>query len=150
MHVRNQENAKSLVEAAKLLVTGTVARSADEARKRGFLRREDVTVYHPDRLLTEAKRLAQTASPSRSPEWQAVGGPVLGMLERMQEELIKSGEITNHDCTVGDRIKSAIAKAESFEDALNKERLGFVELLKDGLTQTRIRHMIENGKPLRN
>jgi len=150
MHLRNQENAKSLVEAAKLLVTGTVARCADEARKRGFLRREDVTVYHPDRLIAEAKRLAQTALPSRLPEWQVVGGPVLGMLEHMQEELTKAGEITNHDCTVGDRIKAAIAKADSFEDALDRERQGFVELMKDGLTQTRIRYMIENGKPLRN
>ena len=150
MRLRNQDNAKSLVEAAKLMVLGTVARSADEARKRGFLRREDLTVYHPDRLYTEAKRLALLARPGGTPQWAQVAGPVAGMIERMQDELVKAGELTQHDCTIGDRIKAAIAKADSFEDSLAKERLGFVELMKDGLTQTRIRHMIENGKPLRN
>jgi 3-hydroxyacyl-CoA dehydrogenase len=150
MHVRNQESAKTLAEAAKLLLLGTVARNADEARKRGFLRREDVTVYHPDRLVTEAKRIAINAEPAGIPEWAVVAGPVTGMIERMQEELAKAGEITVHDCTIGDKIKHAIARADSFEDSLAKERAAFVELLKDGMTQTRIRHMIETGKPLRN
>ncbi len=150
MHVRHQENAKSLVEAAKMLVLGTIARNADEARKRGLLRREDHTIYHPDRLFMEAKRIALTAEPAGVPEWTVVAGPVLGMIERMQDELTKSGEMTAHDGVIGDRIKHAIAKAESFEDSLAKERAGFVDLLKDGMTQTRIRHMIETGKPLRN
>lgn len=150
MHARNQDTAKALVEAAKLITLGTVARNADEARRRGFLRKEDLTVYHPDRLLAEAKRAALTAQPAGIPEWKKVAGPVLGMIDAMQVELTKSGELTDHDCTIGDKIKAAIAKAESFEDSLAKERAGFIELLKEGLTQTRIRHMVENGKPLRN
>jgi 3-hydroxyacyl-CoA dehydrogenase len=150
MHARNQENAKTLVEAAKLITLGTVARNADEARKRGFLRKEDVTVYHPDRLFSEAKRHALNAEPAGVPEWRQVAGPVLGMIDGMQNDLAKAGELTPHDCTVGDKVKAAIAKATSFQDALDKERAGFVELLKEVLTQNRIRHMVENGKPLRN
>jgi 3-hydroxyacyl-CoA dehydrogenase len=150
MHTRHQENAKSLCEAAKLLTLGTIARNAEEARKCGFIRAEDPTIYHPDRLLAEAKRIALTAEPAGVPAWAMVTGPVLGMIERTQDELTKKGEITQHDCAIGDRIKHAIAKAESFEDSLAKERASFIELLKDGLTQNRIRHMVETGKPLRN
>ncbi len=150
MHTMHQGSAKALVEAAKSLVLGTITRSADEARKKGLVRETDVTVYHPDRLLTEAKRLALSASVVTLPAWAAVEGPVIGMIERFQEELFKSGELTEHDKTIGDKIKQAIAKAVSFEDALDKERAGFVDLLKDGLTQNRIKHMIDNGKPLRN
>lgn len=150
MRTRFQDSAKSLTDTAKLLMLGTVGRNADEARKRGFLRREDVTVYHPDRLVTEARRLALLASPAGTPAWAEVVGPLAGMIERMQAELTKTGEATEHDCTIGDRIKAVFAKATSYEDALARERAGFIELLKEGLTQTRIRYMIENGKPLRN
>jgi hypothetical protein len=36
------------------------------------------------------------------------------------------------------------------EDALAKERSEFIELCKKALTVTRIRHMLESGKPLKN
>lgn len=150
LRTRMQESAKTLVEAAKLAATGTVVRCADEARKKGYLRREDVTIYHPDRLYSEAKRLALTATPQGVPEWKPVVGPLLGMIERMQEELVKSGEMTQHDGVIGDRIKAAIAKSTSFEDALARERAGFVELVKEGMSQARLRHMVESGKQLRN
>ncbi len=150
MRTRMQESAKSLVECAKLVTTGTVVRNADEARKKGFLRREDVTVYHPDRLYSEAKRHALTAVPQGTPEWKPVVGPLLGMIEHMQEELTKAGEMTQHDGTIGDKIKAAIAKSNSFEDALDRERQGFIELVKDGLSQARLRYMVESGKQLRN
>jgi 3-hydroxyacyl-CoA dehydrogenase len=150
LRTRFQENAKTVVECAKLLVTGTVARNADEARKRGLLRREDPTVYHPDRLFTEAKRLALAAKPLGVPEWKPVVGPLLAMIERTQDELTKSGELTEHDGKIGDRIKFALAKSDSFEDALTKERAGFIELVKDTMSQARLRHMVESGKPLRN
>ena len=150
MHVWNQGSAKSLAESARHLTLGTIFRCADEARKRGYLRRDDVTVYHPDRLFTDARALATDVSAHGEPEWKTVAGPVVGMIEQMQAELTAKGELTRHDGLISDKIKSALAKADSFEDALARERSGFVELMQDGLTQTRIRHMVETGKPLSN
>jgi 3-hydroxyacyl-CoA dehydrogenase len=150
LRARFQESAKTIVDCAKLLSTGTVCRNADEARKKGLLRREDVTVYHPDRLYAEAKRIALTAVPLGLPEWKPVTGPVVAMIERSQDELTKSGELTAHDGKIGDRIKTVLAKADSFEDALAKERAAFVELAKDTMSQARLRHMVESGKQLRN
>ena len=150
MHVCNQGSAKSLAEAARHLTLGTIFRCADEARSRGFLRRDDVTVYHPDRLVTDARALATDVSAQGEPEWKTVAGPVAGMIEQMQAELTKKGELTGHDGLISDKIKAVLAKADSFEDALARERSGFVELMQEGLTQTRIRHMVETGRTLRN
>lgn len=150
MHLRNQDSAKTLTEAAKHLSLGTVARGADDARQKGFLRREDVTIYHPDRLITEAKKHALNTNAVGVPEWKSVAGPVLGMIEQMQAEQTKAGEMSSHDGLISDKIKAALVKSSSFEDALTKERSGFIELLKDGLTMARIKHMVETGKPLRN
>ncbi|HXH61793.1 MAG TPA: enoyl-CoA hydratase-related protein, partial [Fimbriimonadaceae bacterium] len=150
MHLRSQHNAKALAEATTLLVTGTVAANADEARKKGFLRESDVTVYHPDRLMTTAKALALRAEPTGERQWINVAGPVLGMVDRAVEELCKSGELTQHDCLIGEKIKSAMVKSTSREDSLERERKAFLELLKEGLSRTRMKHMVENGKPLRN
>ncbi len=147
---RFQTGAKGLVEAARILTLGTVSTNADEARRLGFLRREDVTVYHPDRLLSEAKALALTAVPIPERTWSEVGGPVSGMIDQMLDQLQASGEITDHDHYIGDQVKAVLAKATSFEDALDKERECFERLLEEGLTLARIRHMLETGKPLRN
>jgi len=149
-HVWNQGSAKSLAESARHLTLGTIFGCADEARKRGLLRRDDVTVYHPDRLIADARAVAADAPAQGEPEWKPVAGPVAGMIEQMQAELTAKGELTGHDGLISDKIKSALAKADSFEDALARERSGFVELMQDGLTQTRIRHMVETGKPLSN
>ncbi len=147
---RNSTGAKALVESAKVLALGTVSANADDARRYGFLRREDVTVYHPDMLFTEAKNLALKATPKPETGWTDVSGPITGMIEQAYSELQKVGEMTEHDVRVGDQIKQVLAKSTSFEDALARERNAFQVLLKEGLTVLRIRHMLETGKPLKN
>ena len=67
--LNNQSSAKRLSEVALNLALGAVAPTADHARVLGYLRATDVTVYHPDRLLYEAKRLAMTSMPSPRPVW---------------------------------------------------------------------------------
>ncbi|MBX3118914.1 MAG: enoyl-CoA hydratase/isomerase family protein [Fimbriimonadaceae bacterium] len=141
---------KSVAEAALRLSQGYTSANADEARAKGYLRPTDVTVYHPDRLLTEAKKLATTVKPIGSPEWLTLSGPLVGMIDQLQNEAKAKGEMSDHDEVIGDKMKAVFAKATSFEDALAVERAGFVDLCKQGLSQARIKHMIEIGKPLRN
>ncbi len=150
MRVYNQHSAKRLAEVGKTLTEGIISSSADHARSLGFLRQTDVTIYHPDRLLSEAKRLALIGDPSNRPTWHTPEGPLSGMIDREIEESRKQGLISDHDKTIGDKIRTIFAKAQSFEDALRLERSEFIDLCKKALSQARVHHMVETNKPLRN
>lgn len=150
MRLRHQTSAKDLVAAAQLLAQGTMSSNAQEARKLGYLRPTDVVCFHPDRLLEDARQAALTAEPERLPAWQDVVGPVAGMIDQALADLHKKGLLTDHDVTVCEQTKANLAKSESFEDALARERHAFRQLLNEGLTVARIRHTLETGKPLRN
>ncbi|MBS1721774.1 MAG: enoyl-CoA hydratase/isomerase family protein [Armatimonadetes bacterium] len=150
MRQRHGASAKSLTEAAKTLILATVSTNADDARKYGFLRRSDVTVYHPDRLWTEAKKLALSAVATPEDSWSQVAGPVGGMVDQAFVDLLKKGEITEHDHAIGEHIKHILVRSNTFEEALDRERAAFEALLVQGLTVSRIKHMLETGKPLRN
>jgi 3-hydroxyacyl-CoA dehydrogenase len=150
MRLRGQDNARKLAETAMLLTMGTVAPNADTARELGYLRHGDVTVYHPDRLIVEAKKLALTAEHHDLPQWARMEGPVGGMIDKLQDEAQGRGELTDYDTVIGDKIKAVFVKSSSYEDALNKEKEEFAELCGRPLTLARIKHMLENGKPLRN
>lgn len=150
MRLHNQSSTRRLTDAARSLVTGAISASADEARQLGYLRPEDVTCYHPDRLLSTAKRLALEVKRTPRPEWLVVEGPLNGVIEREIEGLQQRGTITEYDKTLADRIRFIMAKAASYENALQLERKDFVDLAFRAMSHARIRHMLENGKPLRN
>ena len=132
-----------------LLLAGTTAGNADQARKLGILRPTDRTVYHPDLLATEAKRLAMQAEATPPIEWNPVAGLFGGMMDQAVASQREKGDLTDHDLKIGSMIKQ-IFRAASYEDALRLEREEFVELCSKPHTQARIRHMLDTGKPLRN
>lgn len=144
------EGAKAVVEMALRLTNGEVSINADQAKALGYLRQSDLTVYHPERLITDARAAVLTVEPSAGHPWQVPQGPVGGMIDREQQSLKEKGALSDHDELIGDRIKQVFTKPESFEDALAKERALFIEMCQKALTQARIRHMLETGKPLRN
>lgn len=150
MRLYNQHSARRLAEVAVSLMEGTVASNPDAARALGYLRPTDVTVYHPDRLYTEAKRQVQLAQPWTRPAFQRPEGPITGMIDRAQDEAVKRQGFSEYDRTIGEKIKAVFAKTQSYDDALELERREFVDLCNKALTHARIRHMLETGKPLRN
>lgn len=150
MRIYNQSSAKRVADVAMTLTEGVTAGNADFARSLGLLRAADVTVYHPDRLLTEAKSLALAAEPTSRPMWKIPEGPMAGMLEKQMQDAIAAGRLTEYDEVIGNKIKQVFAKSSGYEDALERERMEFLELCFKALTQARIKHMLENGKPLRN
>jgi 3-hydroxyacyl-CoA dehydrogenase len=150
MRLRSQETPRKLSETAMLLTHGTVATNADQARDLGYLRRTDVTVYHPDRLITDAKTLALAATAHDLPQWSIPEGPIGGMIDKLEADAKAKGDLTDYDTLIGDKIKAVFVKSASYEDALAKEREEFLDLCSRPMTLTRIKHMLENGKPLRN
>lgn len=150
IRLRSQSSAKAVAEGIRLLASGQVTTCADQARQVGYLRREDVTVYHPDMLLFEAKKLALTAKPVAQPQWATVEGPIYGISDVMLAEMKKNGDLSDHDIFIGGKLKEVLAKSTSFADALVRERKCFIDLAQDGLSQARMKAMLEHGKPLRN
>lgn len=150
MRLYNGPHAKTLAETALSLTEGRVAANADEARELRLIRATDRTVYHPDRLIAEAKLAALAATPVSRPAWKPVEGPLTGMIDRMMLQARSRGTITEYDESIGQKIKSVFSKTESYEDACERERTEFAELCFRALSQARIKHMLENGKPLRN
>lgn len=151
MAQRSQKGgAKSAVEACVAIATGFVSANADDARSVGLLSPSDVTVYHPDRLLFEAKTVAMQVEPAGDFDWAVPPGPIGGMVDRELEGLAAKGEFSAHDSLIATQIKHVFTKPTSFQGALDEERMGFLTLCRTGLTLARIRHMLETGKPLRN
>lgn len=150
MRLYNGPTAKVLAETALSLTEGRVAANADEARELRLIRPTDLTVYHPDRLIAEAKQEVLKATPVARPEWKPIEGPLTGMIDRLMEQARSKGTITEYDESIGQKIKSVFSKTESYEDACERERTEFAELCFRALSQARIKHMLENGKPLRN
>jgi 3-hydroxyacyl-CoA dehydrogenase len=107
-------------------------------------------VYHPDRLITDAKMLALTAQNVQRPAWRTEPMPLMGMIDRELEIALERGDLSEYDVTIGQKIKHVFVKATGYEDALIKERVDFVDLCGKTFTLARLRHMLENGKPLRN
>ncbi|MEQ1821755.1 MAG: 3-hydroxyacyl-CoA dehydrogenase/enoyl-CoA hydratase family protein [Fimbriimonadaceae bacterium] len=142
--------AKGVVDATKNLAIGAVSTSADHARQLGYLRSEDLTVYHPERLITEAREAAKQVRPSERPSWVLPTGPLVGMIDQALQDLHGKGTLTDHDKHIAEKIKTVVGKATSFEQALELERSLFVELCHNALTVARVKHMLETSKPLRN
>jgi 3-hydroxyacyl-CoA dehydrogenase len=150
MSLRGQSSARGLAEKVVLLTRGVVSENADHARKVGYLRREDAVVYQQDSLFSQAKRLALAAKPVAHPTWSKIAGPVIGMIDQMVESDRASGNASEYDALISHRLIESMVKSSSFEEALAAERRVFIELCQEGLSQARIRHMLETGKPLRN
>jgi 3-hydroxyacyl-CoA dehydrogenase len=142
--------AKRIADVAHQTALGATALNAPEAQRRGFVRESDLIVFHPDRLLHDAKQLVLATEPGPLPSWIRPEGPIAGMIDRLLDESVRRGEMTDHDVAIGQSVKNIFAKAVSLEDALEKERSEFIELCQKALTVTRVRHMLEQGKPLRN
>jgi 3-hydroxyacyl-CoA dehydrogenase len=150
MRAYNQASPHRLTDIAMNLTRGAVSASADHARYLGYMRPTDVTVYHPDRLITDAKLLALRAQPVQRPVWSREPMPLIGMIDRELDQALERGEFSEFDVTIGHKIKQVFVKATSYEDAVLRERIEFLDLCGKSFTHARIKHMLELGKPLRN
>jgi 3-hydroxyacyl-CoA dehydrogenase len=144
------DTTRRLGEVALTLAEGIVATNADLARFSGLLRPTDLTEYLPERLLTTAKRVAQTVVPGPSGSFPLPEGPLVGIIDRGLADRRARGGLTDHDVAVGQRIRQVIARTASYEECLDRERSETVDMGSKALTLARLRHMIEVGKPLRN
>ena len=149
--------------AFQTIALAKVAKSAQEAVAMGFALPGDDILFNPKELLQVAIRRARGLSEAgyRPPlVEQAVtvaGRSGIATCELMLVNMHEGGFISAHDYTVARAAATALCGGEVETQAkvpehwiLDVERALFVELLKHPLTQARIQHMLETGKPLRN
>ena len=140
-----------------------VSKSAQEARRMGYLLPTDQIVFHQHELLgvalSEARAMAAAAW---RPPLKAKGFPVLGRsgaatIEAQLVNLREGGFISAHDYTIGKAIAGVMCggdvDAGTLVDEqwlLDLERRAFMSLLAHPKTQERIMGMMQTGKPVRN
>ncbi|MGH2538106.1 MAG: 3-hydroxyacyl-CoA dehydrogenase/enoyl-CoA hydratase family protein [Candidatus Promineifilaceae bacterium] len=139
-----------------------VGASAWDAKELGYLRPEDEIVMNSDQRLAAAKRkaLALVAAGSRPPEKEqiyAAGRDTLAALELSVQTFAWGGYATDHDAKIGRKLASVLCggalSAPAWVDPwfiLDLERETTLSLAGEPLTQARVLHLLQTGKPLRN
>ena len=140
-----------------------VSKSAHEAKELGYLREDDIIVFHPDETLYVAIQEAKTMFESNyRPALSGKTIPVTGKggIATIKAALVnmKEGQfISEYDYEIGCRIASVLGGGDVEQGTLVDEQYlleleykHFMELLRNTKTQERIDFMLKNGKPLRN
>ena len=139
------------------------ARSGEDARALGLLRAADTVIANPHELLhvatSVARGLADTGwrPPLPTQPFAVMGATGIATLQAQLVNLRDGGLISAHDHTVGMALAEALCGGAVAEGSLvderwmlDIERRLFVDLLRNPLTQARIKHTLATGKPLRN
>ena len=138
-----------------------VAKSAAEAKEKLFLRETDSVTMNRDRLLAEAKANVLAMVESYQPPEPleiALPGPTARLAMGMAVEGFRlQGKATAHDEVVAAELATILSGGDtditetvSEDDLLKMEKKAFMKLIKTPATLSRIEHMLETGKPLRN
>jgi 3-hydroxyacyl-CoA dehydrogenase len=162
MRTANADVLPIMQEAFEQIAMAKVGTSAWEDKALGYLRPEDEIVMNGDHRLAAAKRkaLELVASGARPPEVEliyAAGRDTLAALELGLQSFVWAGYASEHDATVGRKLAKILCGGDLSAPAwvdpwhiLDLEREATLSLLGEPLTQARLVHMMEKGKPLRN
>ncbi|HET7615532.1 MAG TPA: 3-hydroxyacyl-CoA dehydrogenase, partial [Bacillales bacterium] len=139
-----------------------VSRSAEEAKKLGYLRTSDGISVNADQLLHDAKqRVLQMYEdgyrPPKRVKIPVVGESGYGAMVMGAENMRLSGYASEHDVKIAKKLAFVLAGGRvpygtvvDEKYLLDLEREAFLSLLGEPKTQQRMQHMLLKGKPLRN
>lgn len=139
-----------------------VSTSAHDAKRLGYLRDQDGISMNEDHLLYDAKQaVLQLAATDYRPKPPAMV-PVVGetgynVLKLGAYSMLKSGQISEHDYKIADKLAYVLAGGHVPEGTfvteqylLDLEREAFLSLCGEPKSQARMQHMLAKNKPLRN
>ena len=137
-----------------------VSTSAFDAVQKLWLRPADTMSMNPDRVLFEAKMIAQGLVDRYTAPDPAIfklpGPPAKAALSMAIDDFYTKGDATWHDVVVADALATVITggdtnagKLLSDSDVAHLERASFMALLATPQTRKRIAHTLKTGKPLR-
>ncbi|MEW8064146.1 MAG: 3-hydroxyacyl-CoA dehydrogenase, partial [Candidatus Thiodiazotropha sp.] len=152
------DSESAALKAFELIATAKVSGSAVEARGMGLLREDDRITMNRDRLLDDAKTRALALAVDYHPQPEGgiplAGAGAKGEMLKQLEAFAAAGKAAPHDLVVGAALADILTgheAGECSEDDLYIRELGaFSALLRTADTLSRIEHMLNTGKPLRN
>jgi len=135
--------------------------SPSKSRDQKFLEEQDFMVMSRDRLIAEADKKIKSVVSNYTPPKEMIislpGSKVIPMMIEILENLFESNKIKAHGVIVGKKLgfmlsggNTDISQILSEKQLLDLEREVFLELIKLPLTQERIKHTLDSGKPLFN
>ena len=149
-------------KAFETIAFAKVSSSAHEAKKLGYLRRDNPIVLSRQHQIAVAKEMVLTLSadykPTLPPDLLLPGEGGRLAIEVAVKGFLKAGTISEHDALIanglarvltgGDRANGIDPVDEQY--LLDLEREVFVSLAGEAKSQERMGHMLKTGKPLRN
>ncbi len=160
--VLRSDNFEALKRNFETIGMAKVSTSAAEARGLGLLSPSDHITFHRDRLLADAKQVAQTLAeaayaPPSPREVPAAGESAFATL-KLGVHLMREAEyISDHDQKVANHVANILCGGAippgtmvSEQYLLDLERQAFLSLCGERKTQERIAFTLKTGKPLRN
>ncbi len=144
------------------IATAQVAGSAPEAMQMGYLRKTDTIVMHADEVLYAAcarinAMQAANYLPPLQKQFKVAGIEGHARLQTGLVNWLEGGFISQHDYYLANELARVLCGGNLNQDTLvdeawilKLEREAFVNLASTSLTQARISHLLETGKPLRN
>lgn len=159
--VENGDVLPPLQELFERVGQAEVARSAEQARRYGFLGAADRIVMNREHLLAEAKREVLHMAPGYKPpdpeKIYAAGRDANAALKVGIFSFLESGYISEYDAHVGRKLAHVLTGGNLSQPGwvdpwyiLDLEREAFLSLAGEDKTQARIWHMLQEGQPLRN
>lgn len=162
MRTANADVLPVMQEVFEQIATAKVGTSAWESKALGYLRPDDEIVMNSDHRLAAAKRkaLQLVASGARPPEVEkiyAAGRDTYAALSLGVQSFVWAGYASEHDAKISKRLAYVLCGGDLSAPAwvdpwhiLDLEREALVSLAGEPMTQARIMHMLQTGKPLRN
>ena len=162
MRTKNGDVVPVMQEIFEQIATAQVGTSAWEDKELGYLLPEDEIVMNSDHRLVKAKRRAMqlVSAGTRPPEVEqiyAAGRDVLSALQLGVQSFNWAGYASEHDVLIGQKLAYILCGGNLSGPAwvdpwyiLDLEREAILSLIGEPLTQARISHMLQKGKPLRN
>jgi 3-hydroxyacyl-CoA dehydrogenase len=150
-------------QAFGVIGTAQVAKSAQEAKAIGYFKDSDAITMNRDRLLFDAKEKALElakgySAPEKVTDIRLPGKSGKVALDMAVADYAKNGMATPYDVVVSGHLAHILSGGDkgdwtnplSEDDLLKLEYIEFMKLVRNEGTVSRVEHMLENGKPLRN
>ena len=162
MQNRNGDVLPELQSVFEQVATATVATSAWEGKELGYLRPDDEIVMNSDHRLFRAKQkaLSLVQTTFRPPEVEkiyAAGRDAYSALSLAVQTFTWAGYASEHDAKIARKLAYTLCGGDLSSPTwvdpwhiLDLEREAFMSLIAEPLTQARIVHLLQTGKPLRN
>jgi 3-hydroxyacyl-CoA dehydrogenase len=144
------------------IATAFVAGSAPEALEKGYLKETDSWLMHSDEVLfaalarIKAMQAANYQAPLKT-RFKVAGREGHARLQAGLINWLEGGFISQHDYIIANQIAQVICGGEVNQGELvdenwmlHIEKQAFMMLAATPLSQARIAHLLETGKPLRN